>query len=186
MISDNMWLGKTVRLAGFIKEDARLISRWHDDAGFLRLLDMKAARPQSEAEILKWFDEWEKSERIAAFAVRSIEDDALVAIIMLEGIQWTHGVGWLSIAIGDRERWGKGYGQEAMSLLLPYEFEELNLHRIQLTVFEYNERAIALYEKLGFRREGAHREAMLREGRRYDMYLYGLLRREWEANLAGN
>ncbi len=46
-------------------------------------------------------------------------------------------------------------------------------------MFEYNERAIALYEKLGFRREGVYREFLSRDGQRYDMYLYGLLRREW-------
>jgi RimJ/RimL family protein N-acetyltransferase len=62
---------------------------------------------------------------------------------------------------------------------LNYAFSELNMHRIQLTVFSYNERAIALYERLGFRREGTHREQILRDGKRYDMYLYGLLRREW-------
>jgi RimJ/RimL family protein N-acetyltransferase len=60
--------------------------------------------------------------------------------------------------------------------------DELNLHRVQLTVFSYNERAIALYEKLGFQREGVYREFIQRDGRRYDMYLYGLLRREWKAN----
>jgi RimJ/RimL family protein N-acetyltransferase len=89
-------------------------------------------------------------------------------------------VAWLGIGIGDREQWGKGYGREAMELVLRYGFHELNLHRIQLTVFEYNERAIALYEKLGFRREGVYREFMQRDGKRYDMLLYGLLRREWE------
>ena len=47
----------------------------------------------------------------------------------------------------------------------------------------YNERAIALYEKLGFQREGVHREHLQRDGRRYDMYLYGLLRSEWEKGL---
>ena len=89
------------------------------------------------------------------------------------------------MGIGNREQWGKGYGREAMDLVLKYGFDELNLHRIQLTVFEYNERAIALYEKLGFRREGVFREFMQREGQRYDMYLYGLLRREWAALRAG-
>ena len=67
-----------------------------------------------------------------------------------------------------------------MRLLLDYAFGELNLHRFQLTVFAYNERASALYEKLGFVREGVFREFLLRDGTRYDMYLYGLLRREWE------
>ena len=57
----------------------------------------------------------------------------------------------------------------------------MNLHRVQLTVFAYNERALALYERLGFQREGVYREFIQRDGVRYDMYLYGLLRREWEA-----
>ena len=43
----------------------------------------------------------------------------------------------------------------------------------------YNERAIKLYEKLGFTREGTLREFIFRDGNRYDMYLYGLLRHEW-------
>jgi RimJ/RimL family protein N-acetyltransferase len=181
MISDNLWVGKTVRLTGFAKSDAGLLARWHEDAGFLRLIDAPHARPRSEEEIQKWFDEWQKSERTIAFAVRLLEDDTLLALASLEGILWSHGVAWLAIGIGDREQWGKGYGREAMTLILQYGFNELNLHRIQLTVFEYNERAIALYEKLGFRREGVYREFMKRDGKRYDMYLYGLLRPEWEA-----
>ena len=51
-------------------------------------------------------------------------------------------------------------------------------------VFSNNERCIALFEKLGFRREGVYREFLQRDGRRYDMYLYGLLRPEWEAQNA--
>ncbi|MDW2877477.1 MULTISPECIES: GNAT family N-acetyltransferase [Bacillaceae] len=56
----------------------------------------------------------------------------------------------------------------------------MNLHRLQLTVFSYNSRAIRLYEKFGFKKEGAFREFMERNGQRYDMFLYGLLRREWQ------
>jgi RimJ/RimL family protein N-acetyltransferase len=71
-----------------------------------------------------------------------------------------------------------------MRLALDYAFSELNLHRVQLTVFAYNARAIALYEKLGFVREGVYREFLHRDGVRYDMYLYGLLRREWRGGAA--
>jgi RimJ/RimL family protein N-acetyltransferase len=63
--------------------------------------------------------------------------------------------------------------------MLDFAFRELNLHRVQLTVFAYNTAALALYEKLGFTREGIHREALHREGQRYDMILFGILRREW-------
>lgn len=184
MISDNMWVGQLVRLTGLKKEDAETFSSWHNDAGFLRLLDADFARPRSEDEIQKWFDEWQKDPRQVSFAVRRLDDEAVLGLISLESILWSHGVAWLGVGIGDREQWGRGYGREAMSLLLKYGFDELNLHRIQLSVFEYNERGIALYEKLGFRREGVFREFMQREGRRYDMYLYGLLRREWAAQSA--
>ncbi|MEL7657044.1 MAG: GNAT family protein, partial [Bacillota bacterium] len=75
---------------------------------------------------------------------------------------------------------------EALRLLLRYAFDELNLYRVQLTVFSYNPGAIRLYEKLGFVREGVFREAVHRDGARHDMILYGLLRREWEANRGKN
>jgi len=58
--------------------------------------------------------------------------------------------------------------------------DELNLHRLCLTVFSYNEAAIALYRQLGFRHEGTYREHLQRDGQRHDMHLYGILRREWE------
>lgn len=186
MISDNLWTGKLVRLTGLRREDARVFSDWYDDAGFLRLLDAEIARPKSEDEVLKWFDEWQKDPKTAAFAVRLRESESLLGIVLLESMQLQHGVASLAVGIGDREKWGKGYGREAISLLLRYGFDELNLHRIHLTVFEYNERGIALYEKLGFRREGVFREFMRRDGRRYDMYLYGLLRSEWVAANGGD
>lgn len=62
---------------------------------------------------------------------------------------------------------------------MDFAFRELNLHRLQLITISYNERAINLYEKLGFKREGVYREAVFRDGKRYDMYLYGILDREW-------
>jgi RimJ/RimL family protein N-acetyltransferase len=60
----------------------------------------------------------------------------------------------MSIGLGDSANWGKGYGHEATRLALGFALNELNLHRVQLTVFDYNPRAIHLYEKLGFQQEG--------------------------------
>jgi len=95
-------------------------------------------------------------------------------------------VAWLGIGIGMREYWDRGLGSEALALALRYAFHEMNLHRLTLTVLAYNTRAIHLYEKLGFRHEGTFREFGLRDGKRYDMLLYGLLRREWEAHELGS
>ena len=104
----------------------------------------------------------------------------MIGFVELDGIQWTHQTGYIGIALGDREYWGKGYGREAMKLILKFAFHELNLHRVQLSVFSYNERAISLYRKLGFVQEGVLREYLSRDGQRHDMLYFGLLQQEWQ------
>ncbi len=181
MLSDNMWTGPVLRLTGLERRDARTFSDWHNDAGYLRLVDAELARPRSEDECLRTFDEWEKDPNTIAFAVRRLDDAEMVVLVALDGILHQHGVAWLGMGIGDRSHWSKGYGTEAMALILRYAFSELNFHRVQTSVFEYNQRSIAMCERAGFQREGVYREFLQRDGRRYDMILYGLLRREWEA-----
>jgi len=87
----------------------------------------------------------------------------------------------MGIGIGDKAYWGRGVGTEVMNILLRYVFTELNLHRLSLTVFEYNQRAIRLYEKCGFKIEGINREYHFRDGRRWDLVSMGILREEWLA-----
>ncbi|EMA6344667.1 GNAT family protein [Bacillus cytotoxicus] len=79
------------------------------------------------------------------------------------------------IDIGQKDYWGQGYGQEALTLLLNYAFRELNLHRVSLRVFSFNDKAIHLYKKLGFQHEGTCKEAIFRDGAWHDIELFALL-----------
>ncbi|MCJ7660780.1 MAG: GNAT family N-acetyltransferase [Anaerolineales bacterium] len=97
----------------------------------------------------------------------------------MDGVHWSHGDSSVGIGIGEREYWSKGYGTDAMNVILRFAFDELNLYRISLNVFEYNQRAIRSYEKVGFVVEGREREFLRRAGRRWDMIFMGLLREEW-------
>lgn len=83
------------------------------------------------------------------------------------------------IDIGEKEFWGKGYGKEALKLLLDYAFLELNLHRVSLRVFSFNVKAIKLYDKIGFKPEGISRQALFREGTWHDIIHMGLLQEEY-------
>jgi len=67
-----------------------------------------------------------------------------------------------------------------MNLILRFAFCELNLHRVNLNVFEYNPRAIHCYEKVGFKHEGRLRQCLNRDGRRWDLVYMGILRGEWQ------
>ncbi|MBR7796523.1 MAG: GNAT family N-acetyltransferase [Bacillota bacterium] len=83
------------------------------------------------------------------------------------------------IDIGNKDYWGKGYGKEAMQLLLNYAFSEMNLHRLSLRVFSFNLKAIKLYEKLGFFHEGRSRQFLYRNGKWHDLLHMGMLRTEY-------
>ena len=181
MTVSNLFYGERVRLTALYPSDAQTISRWYEDGEFSRLFDANPAYPKSENAVHKWLESNERDRDSYALAIRMLYSDDLVGYVQIDGIQWSHGCGWLAIGIGNLSHRGKGYGTEAMRLLFRFAFHELNLHRLQLTVFSYNEAAIHFYENLGFRREGAFREYLQRDGTRYDMILYGLLAREWEA-----
>lgn len=180
-MSGNLFFGRRVRLSALRPEDAHAVARWYEDAEFGRMFDSSPAVPRTPARIARWFEDADRSRDSFTFAIRPLYTEELLGIVDLDTIQWTHRTAWLAIAIGEPDNRGQGYGTDAMHLLLRFAFDELNLHRLQLTVFEYNRRAIRLYERLGFVREGVFREALLRDGRRWDMYLYGLLAREYAA-----
>jgi hypothetical protein len=87
----------------------------------------------------------------------------------------------LTIHIGDKTAWGKGYGTAAVWEMLRIGFEEMKLHRIFLDVWVENHRAIRCYEKCGFRHEGIQRQSRLVNGEWRDSIRMAILREEWEA-----
>lgn len=176
--------GRAIRLTAFEPRDVATMAGWYQDAEFMRLFDAEAAYPKTAQQVGDYITAQHRSGTAYVFAVRPVGSDEMIGYVELDGIVWAQRVGWVSIAIADPARRGQGLGTEAMTLLLQYAFDELNLRRVQLTVFGYNERAIRFYEKIGFRREGVFREFLERDGQVYDMLLYGLLRREWEASRA--
>ena len=186
MDTPNLLCGTHVRLTAVENDDAPHIARWYEDTAFTRLQDSNAAIPKNAAQISRELEQMAQASNSLNFAIRLTSDDSLIGTIGFYEIEWSNQVAWLGVGIGERDQWGKGYGTEALGLLLRFGFDELNLHRVSLTVLEYNQRAIALYERAGFQREGTFRQFGLRDGQRYDMYLYGLLRSEWQTKVGSN
>ena len=178
---EDLLTGKLVRLAGpELEEISKSFAQWNRDSEYMRLLDTDPPRLHSSKAIKEWLEkEFEKDSDMYWFAIRTLEDDRLLGDVTLSVINWGSREAFAGIAIGAREFWGKGYGTDAMQLLLRYGFIELNLWRISLNVFEFNQRALRSYEKAGFRLEGRQRQAIQREGRRWDILYMGILREEW-------
>jgi RimJ/RimL family protein N-acetyltransferase len=114
------------------------------------------------------------------FAIREREGDRLVGSCQLLGLDARHRSAELQIRIGEPDARGRGLGTEAVALLLRHAFADLDLHRVSLHVFASNAAALATYERCGFVREGVLREAAMLDGRRDDVVVMGVLRRDWE------
>ena len=179
-MNENLLRGELVRLTTEEPETlARLESQWSVNSEYSRLLDWDPARRLSVKNFQKWIEKHYENEANYAFTIRTMADDRIIGGIGLEGIRWTHRDCFVGIGLGEREFWGKGYGTDAMRIILRYAFTELNLLRVTLDVFEYNQRGVRSYEKAGFVYEGRARGLIMREGRRWDVIYMGILREDW-------
>ncbi len=179
-MNTNNFTGKLVRLTAFDPEkDAEHLARWNQDSYFQQLASSGPAKLWTPKEMKEWMEK--HADELYNFAIRTLGDDRMIGNVDLSGVNWVARDCWVGIGIGAREDWGKGYGTDAMNLILQFAFENLNLNRVSLTVFEYNERAVNSYRRVGFAEEGRLRQWMQRGGERYDLIFMGVLREEWEA-----
>lgn len=182
MIAPNLLRGEKVRLTAVSSADMPAITRWWADSEFLRLYNTAPAAPRNEEQLSRRFDLGQTNSDAFLFAIRTLEADEIIGLLEFDGIDWSNRTTFVSIGIGEEHSRSRGYGRDAMAVGLRFAFHELNLYRVCLTVFSYNAVAIALYEHLGFTREGVYRAHVERDGQRYDMLLFGMLRHEWEGN----
>lgn len=179
-MTTELFAGHLVRLIAADKEkDAELFGLWNRDSDYIRLLDIGPSYLYPNKQIQDWIEE--SGEGQSNFVIATLAEDKRIGSVGLEDFDWTSRSAWVGIGIGDPEYRGKGYGTEAMQLVLRYAFTELNLHRVNLGVFDFNKRAIRSYEKCGFKYEGTEREFIYKDDQRWDVFNMGILHSEWEA-----
>ncbi|TFE24519.1 GNAT family N-acetyltransferase [Cohnella luojiensis] len=115
------------------------------------------------------------------FMIALKETDELIGEVVLNEIDSVNRSANIRIAIQGTSHRGKGYGTEAMIHMLRHGFETLKLHRIHLGVYAFNPRAIHVYEKIGFQREGVERDALYQDGEFHDMIMMSMLEDEYRS-----
>ncbi len=179
----DLFKGSLVRLSAIDPQElSKAYAVWNRDSEFRRLLDSDPARLYSSKAGADFFRKLleDATPEQHYFNIRALEDNRLLGDIGLDITNnWNGRSAMVGIGIGDRQDWGKGYGTEALRLILRFAFTEINLNRVALNVFDYNARAIRSYEKAGFKHEGRARGALLRDGKRSDLIYMSILRDEW-------
>jgi UDP-4-amino-4,6-dideoxy-N-acetyl-beta-L-altrosamine N-acetyltransferase len=130
-----------------------------------------------------WYEKYVNDDRRLEFIIEIKENSRPIGTAGLNNIDYKNQKAELGIMIGEQDEQGKGYGKEAISILVQYAFNELNLQRIYLKTFYDNERAIELYRKLGFRQEGILRKEIFKNGKFKDVVVMAILREEWKEQL---
>ena len=167
-------IGERLYLRSLEKDDLEQCMKWINDPE-IRCLTAFDERPFNKIKEEEWFEKVNKDKNVILFAICS-NDSKLIGNLSLN-IHLRNAT--LGIMIGEKEYWNRGYGTEAIKLVLDYCFNTLNLHRIALGVFEFYERTIKCYEKVGFKREGIAREVVYKKGRYWDDIKMGILKQEW-------
>jgi RimJ/RimL family protein N-acetyltransferase len=170
--------GERVVLRRHVPANLAAFRRWYSDPRVARLTRHQDGT-MSPREIERFFLARVLGPDSLALAIHEREGGRLIGTCAFSQLDGDNGSALFHITIGEVDAWGRGHGTEATRLMLDHGFATLGLHRIALTVFAFNERAIRAYLRCGFVEEGRSREAIWRDGRRWDELLMGQLAHEW-------
>lgn len=171
--------GRLVRLRAREPADLDRAYQWINDYDVARFLILRY--PQSREQE----DAWLRNTPLAGFFQLPLAIDTLdglhIGNIDLRDVQPENRTAEIGVMIGDKRYWSRGYGSDAVRTLARFAFRVMNLQRVHLRTYEYNERGQAAFKKAGFQEEGRLRRHIYMEGRYWDVVLMGCLRDEFEA-----
>lgn len=175
-----MLKGKRISLAPIKKEYIESFLKWFNDPEITQYLVIY--RPMTRMEEEDWLENLKNRKDTIHFSIVIPSEDGsekLIGNCGIHNIDWKNRVAEVGIVIGEKEYQNKGFGTEAIELLLEYGFNTVNLNRIELYTYEFNERALNSYKKVGFIEEGRKRQFIWSKGKYHDAILMGILAEEW-------
>lgn len=176
-----MYSGKLVKLRAYKEEDIEKAVEFINDEEVKKFLDSNIPFPMT-----KWQEEeWVRSRKANAdftydFAIEDLETGKYIGGCSINECDVKNRTCTIGIMIGDKDYWSKGYGSDALKVLIKFIFEEVNMNKIKLKVFSFNTRAIACYKKVGFKEEGILKKELYRNGKYHDEILMAIFKNEIE------
>ncbi len=170
-------IGERVFLRPFSKDDLPYIQKWSNDAELRRLIGEVA--PMSRANTEKWFREFVADKDQIWFAIVLKKGERVIGEAGLLRMFRPWRSTDMTIIIGEKDAWGKGYGTEVGHLLLDYAFNQLGFHRISIGVVGFNKKALKFWRSLGFKKEGVERDAHYYDNEYSDGIMMSILENEF-------
>ena len=172
-------VGKKCYLSPIDVNDAEKFTEWLNDLELTVNLGIYSSvfNVEIERELLVNLS---KEQR---YSIIDLENDELIGSCGFAGLDHLNQTAETGLFIGNKNYWNKGFGSEALTLLLDYGFKALNLNNVILSTIQFNKRAIKSYEKVGFKTIGNRRNAIRRGKETYDVIFMDILEKEfYESN----
>ena len=176
-----MLYGEKVFVRAIEEEDLTTMVKWRNDPVVGKYVLPGVPYPMALAKEKEWYANLLEDDAEKVFLICEKSTGKPIGSVGISNISRRNMSGFVSILIGETDYWGAGFGSEAMRLFLGYCFRMLNLRRVALEVYEYNERAIRCYEKLGFVKEGKVRRSVYKDGQYIDEYMMAIFQEEFFA-----
>jgi RimJ/RimL family protein N-acetyltransferase len=170
--------GSLVVLKRHTRDNLPDFLRWYQDPEVARLTRYQDG-PMRPDEIERFFMMRAIGPDALAMGIHERATGRLIGTCAFSQLDADNGSVLFHITIGEHDAWGNGFGTEATALMVEHAFSELGLHRVSLSVFAFNERAVRAYTRVGFVDEGRAREAIWRDGRWWDEIHMSVLEPEW-------
>ena len=171
-----MLKGPRLTLRAVTRDDLPRYVAWLNDTDVVRHLSM--FMPMNLDDETEWYEAQRKDRSTLNLAMET-ETGQHIGSVGLMSIDYRNQSAELGIVIGEKNEWNKGYGGEAIEILLAYAFNELNLNRIYLRVDTDNLGGVNCYKRCGFVTEGEFREVGFRDGKYINQYIMSVLRNEY-------
>ena len=175
--------GEKVRLRPITVDDAAGMSAALSDEEGMRLTGTQDSFTYEQVEAFCKKVSQADDRADYAITLKGDPDSKYIGEVVLNEIDDDNRSASFRIAMQGKAYFGKGYGSEATRLIIEYGFETLNLHRIELEVYDFNRRAQRVYEKAGFVQEGVKRDVLLWEGNYQSAIVMSILEDEWRARI---
>ena len=173
-------IGERCYLSPCSREEAEKWTEWDNDLEIAIPLGDEAYTSYTLEKMQDILDEVSKHQS-QIFSIVNLETEAPIGRCLLFNIDHVNRQATLGIVIGEKEYWGKGYGQDAVKLLVDYGFNLLNLNSIMIGTYSFNERAQACFRKAGFKEVGRRREARIIGEKKFDLVLMDMLANEFDS-----
>jgi diamine N-acetyltransferase len=178
VLSQKTLTGRRVILRPFCIDDLLYVQKWSNDVELRKLIG--EVSPMSDAETKKWYEDLLADKDRMWFAIVLKKGDRVIgeAGLLRMFRPWRNTD--ITIIIGEKDAWGKGYGTETGRLLLDYAFKQLGFHRISVGVVGFNKRALKFWKSLGFKKEGVERDEYYYENEYSDGIMMSILEDEFK------